>query len=154
MTDILTCLTTAYNIAQDAHKNQFRNDNTTPYIKHVEDVVYTLNQFGVYNTDALIIAYLHDVIEDCDPKYEVIIKNTFSQNILNRIKILTHNNEDSYYDYITKIIKSNDKYLLLIKLADLIVNLTDMPKQHKLKDYRSAIIRINYELINTHKMVI
>lgn len=72
---------TAINIAKKAHKGQFRDFTNRPYIEHPSRVasrVAVLPEFedmDPSNLEELVcIAWLHDVIEDCDPKYVSGIK--------------------------------------------------------------------------------
>ena len=52
--------------------------------------------------DAMIVAILHDLLEDTDLKEEDLLK-IFDKNIVNAVKILTKDKEQSYVDYCIEI---------------------------------------------------
>lgn len=64
----------ATDIAKRAHDGQFRKYDPVPYFVHPERVAKRLARYwdaGVKNNAMLVAAgYLHDVIEDCHPKFK------------------------------------------------------------------------------------
>lgn len=70
-----------------------------------------------------ICAVLHDVIEDCEDAELEDLKEFFSENIINTVDVLTHKEEDTYFEYIQKIIDSDNKIALKIKEEDIIDNM-------------------------------
>ena len=86
------------------------------YVNHLFRVAATVSNLG--KEDLVIPALLHDIIEDCPEWTEqrLLLEGLDSRH-LDVIKILTHNPEDSYEEYIEKI--SKDIRATEIKLADL-----------------------------------
>lgn len=107
----------ALEIALDAHKGQIRSYSNEPYILHPIRVMLLLIQ-----PIDRIVAILHDVIED-HPNYDKVIKNKFTDEIYQSVKILTRNKDEQYFDYINRI-KINP-IARRVKLSDLYDNLHD-----------------------------
>lgn len=108
----------AQQFATEVHKRQFRKDNKTPYITHPREVVRLLKRIGIQNEDTLCAAWLHDTIEDCDIKRE-IIKREFNLNVARIVSALTRDvNRERYLDRI----KNADYSVQIIKIADVIHN--------------------------------
>ena len=63
-----------------------------------------------------IVALLHDVVEDTEVTFEELEKD-FSKTIIDALKLLTHDKDTDYFEYIKKI-KSNP-LAKKVKLADL-----------------------------------
>jgi hypothetical protein len=81
----------ARSLAMDAHRDQ--KYGNLPYIAHCYQVVSTLKEFGFHNAQIEAVAWLHDVKEDCDVKYDNIILNTFGEPIYNDVLKLTNNGD-------------------------------------------------------------
>lgn len=63
----------AYLFAKKHHRGQLRHATGKPYIVHPLRIYLRLfNEFKIRDDDYLISAFLHDVIEDTDVKYEEI----------------------------------------------------------------------------------
>jgi (p)ppGpp synthase/HD superfamily hydrolase len=84
-----------------------------PYIMHCFEVMR--NTVG--SLEVKIAAMLHDLVEDTDWTIEMLREQGFSERTLELIKLLTHNKEDPYMDYIKPI--SYDKDASEIKRRDL-----------------------------------
>lgn len=101
----------AMRIAYDAHHGQL--DKTgTPYIFHPFHVAETMTSEA-----AVIVALLHDVIEDTDITPEALAQEGFSEDILIALSLLTHNPAEDYMDYISRL--STCPLALEVKLGDL-----------------------------------
>lgn len=79
----------AFDLAQRAHKGQFRKDvddegNPIPYIVHPVDVKNILAEVGAPER-AQIIGLLHDVIEDAKPVFHDEISKWFGQEVFNEV---------------------------------------------------------------------
>lgn len=110
------------------HDGQFRRDNKTPYWTHPERVAKIVReiQYGIYsnNSNLVVSALLHDVLEDTDVKEEDI-KSIFGDSVLNIVKELTFPSDlsdETYRDY-CKALSPTAK---IIKTADIIANITDV----------------------------
>ena len=109
----------AMDICRAAHKGQFRKFSGEAYTEHplrIADMVRT------YGEECIIVALLHDVVEDSTFKINDI-KAGFSPEISKAVDLLTHKQEDTYDDYIAKI-KPNS-IARVVKIADLYDNMHD-----------------------------
>ena len=136
----------AYEVAQTAHKNQ-KDKAGAEYIIHPMTVASNVGT----NASAIILALLHDVIEDHSDKYNLnILKHEVHLSIYEAeaLRLLTHNKSVPYFEYI-RLVSSNE-LARTVKLADLKHNsdrsrfLTITPKDEKrLKKYKRAIEMLN-----------
>jgi (p)ppGpp synthase/HD superfamily hydrolase len=133
----------AKKIATKEHKEQYRKDKKTPYIKHPEEVVKLLKEIGIKNQDIICAAWLHDTIEDCGLTKKFIEKE-FNPNIARIVKALTRDVSREEYK---KRIKNSDFSVQIIKLADTVHNCKTLHKllpkktiKRKIKDCKSLYI--------------
>ncbi len=101
----------AMKICFEAHKNQV-DKNGVPYIFHP---VHLAEQMKDEKT--ICIALLHDVVEDTDITFEQLENEGFPKDIIDALKLLTHDGTVPYMDYV-KQIGTND-LARAVKLADL-----------------------------------
>ena len=97
-------------IAYNAHINQ-KDRSGLPYILHP---IHLAEQMDT--EEECIVALLHDVVEDTEVTFEELEKD-FSKTIIDALKLLTHDKDTDYFEYIKKI-KSNP-LAKKVKLADL-----------------------------------
>ena len=97
-------------IAYNAHINQ-KDRSGLPYILHP---IHLAEQMDT--EEECIVALLHDVVEDTDITFEELEKE-FSKTVIDALKLLTHDKDTDYFEYIEKI-KSNP-LAVKVKLADL-----------------------------------
>lgn len=156
----------AYEIAQEAHKDQKRWGGE-PYMIHIDAVIE-----GVYNQqfalvtqfrkdtlkviDAyLIVAALHDVIEDQADKFSIqdienklgdILKQHIYKTVIQSILAITKQDGEEYVEYLKRVKKM--PISLTVKKSDLLHNMSDLSK-HKKKDkldkYKLAYAVLNDE---------
>lgn len=69
------------------------------------------------------VGFLHDVIEDSDLTSDDILDMGVDEEIVEILKILTHNKEIPYFDYINSILDSGNEVAINVKLNDLKHNL-------------------------------
>lgn len=100
-------------IAYNAHMNQFDRANV-PYIYHP---IHLAEQMESENE--CIVALLHDVVEDTDVTFEQLEKD-FPDEVIEALKLLTHDKKMDYMKYIEKIKKNN--IAKKVKIADIIHN--------------------------------
>ena len=104
----------ALKICFNAHINQV--DKTgLPYVFHPFHLAEQMN-----TEDEVCVALLHDTVEDTDITFEDLINEGFNDNIISALKLLTHNDDTPYMEYIYKI-KTNP-LARIVKLADLYHN--------------------------------
>ncbi len=108
---ITSDLQRAIEIAVEAHKGQVRK-NGSPYILHPLRLM-----LAVDSPDEQIVAVLHDVVEDTSVTFEHLEHEGFSRRVLDALKLVTHDDESPYEDYIAAI-KANPT-ARAVKLADL-----------------------------------
>lgn len=101
----------AMRISFEAHKNQ-TDKNGMPYIFHP---IHLAEQ--MIDEKTICVALLHDVVEDTDITFDQLEKEGFSKEVIDALKLMTHDDSVPYMEYI-KSIKTN-KIASAVKLADL-----------------------------------
>ena len=101
----------ALEIAFDAHKDQVDKAGL-PYIYHP---FYLATQMET--EDSIIVALLHDVVEDSHYTVEDLENHGFSTTIIAALRLLTHEDSEDYITYIHRV-KENE-LARIVKLADL-----------------------------------
>jgi len=100
----------AMKIAYEAHHGQ--NDKSgVPYVFHPYHLAERME-----DEMAVCVALLHDVVEDTSVIFDELEKE-FPQEVIDALKLLTHDEADTYFEYIAKI-KVNS-LATRVKLADL-----------------------------------
>lgn len=119
----------AYDLANEAHGDQ-RRVSGVPYILHPTSVACILVDLGM-DSESIVAALLHDVVEDTTISLETIEKN-FSKEIAHLIdgvtklkKIPYSNREVQQAENIRKMLiaMSDDIRVIIIKLADRLHNM-------------------------------
>ncbi|MDE6539338.1 MAG: HD domain-containing protein [Ruminococcus sp.] len=100
----------AMRIAYNAHHGQY-DVNGVPYIFHPYHVAEQM-------TDEITtcVALLHDVIEDTSVTVEEL-EQEFPEEVINALKLLTHEKRTDYFEYIYKI--RENPVARAVKLADI-----------------------------------
>ena len=106
-------------LAIKAHEGQLDKDEQTPYILHCFRVMLNVRPI---TENHLIVAVLHDVLEDTDITFEQL-SGQFGFRVASRVRILTREVKESYTDYIERV--SMDSMATQVKMADLSDNLLD-----------------------------
>ena len=101
----------AYKIAAEAHKGQ-KDKAGVDYIFHPVMVASNVGD----DESAIIVALLHDVVEDTNVTFEAL-QELLTPDELSALKLLTHNDEVPYFDYIRLI--GENTLATKVKLADL-----------------------------------
>lgn len=104
----------ALDLATSAHKGQL-DKSGKEFILHPMTAASTVYDKG---DDYIIAALLHDVVEDTDVTIDDI-EEIFGKNTADTISLLTHDDKDTYMDYIRKIKASGNDVALQVKLADM-----------------------------------
>lgn len=129
----------ALKIATEAHKGQVDKAGV-PYINHPLTVASL-----VETEEEKIVALLHDTIEDTNITEQDLLNYGFSNKIVEAVKLLTHNKDVPYMDYVAKI--KDNELARKVKIADLTHNsdlsrlkeITDKDKK-RYKKYRKALL--------------
>lgn len=132
----------AYKLAVSAHAEQKRKSGI-PYISHPVSVAYIIVELGI-DTDSVVAALLHDVVEDTDVSLSEIEK-MFGNDIANLIDGVTKigripysSREEQQAENLRKMLMAmaNDIRVIIIKLADRLNNMRTidcMPHQKQLE---------------------
>lgn len=109
---IYTTLTKkALDIASRAHKDQM-DKSGLPYIFHPFHLAEQMTDEAT-----CCVALLHDVVEDTPLTFEDLEKEGFYPEIIEALKLLTHDDDVEYMDYVAEIKKN--PIARAVKLADL-----------------------------------
>lgn len=106
-------LAIAINLASKSHLGQL-DKGGNPYILHPLWIMHKIRHLG---SKYMIVAVLHDVPEDCEVTFDDLKELGFNFEIIEALKLLTHDKSVSYMDYIEKI--ALNQIAREIKLRDL-----------------------------------
>ena len=142
----------AREVATKAHEGQFRSDGK-PYITHpeavakiVEDIYHIYMVSESDKEDAIQAALLHDVIEDSSITEAMLKDLGFSDTVIMVVKTCSRGLDENYFDFIKRI-SYISRISVLVKIADLTHNLSDL-KEGSLKDkYRFALDYLQNEIL-------
>ena len=101
----------AMKIAFEAHKEQV-DKSGMPYIFH--PIHLAEQMVDEYST---CVALLHDTVEDTDMTFEKLEKYGFPTDVIDALRLLTHDDNVPYMDYVKEI--KNNPIAKKVKLADL-----------------------------------
>lgn len=112
---IYTALTKkALKLCFEAHKDQL--DKTgLPYVFHPFHLAESMDDEA-----STVCALLHDVIEDTEYTFDDLIAMGFPVEIIEVLKLLTHDESEPYMDYVRRIAKNETAKK--VKIADLTHN--------------------------------
>ncbi len=134
----------AYNLAKEAHQNQKRLSGED-YVIHPVSVAYILAEMQM-DTETIVAAILHDVIEDTIYSYDYI-KEEFNETIANLVEGVTkigrigfQSKEESQAENLRKMIlaMSKDIRVILIKLVDRLHNMRTLEYMRETKQIEKA----------------
>ena len=135
----------AKEIAEKAHQGQ-TDKGGHPYILHPIRVMERCE-----TEETKIIAILHDVMEDSDYTLEDLRKEGFSEEILEALVCLTHQEGEDYMAYIERVCQN--PLAARVKYADLQDNMDISRIPHptekdfaRLEKYKKAKARIEEEI--------
>ena len=101
----------AMKLCFEKHKDQ-KDKTGLPYVFHP---FYLATQMDDEYTT--VCALLHDVVEDSDVTFEDLINDGYPREVIEALKLLTHNSDDDYFYYIRKV--CTNKLAVRVKIADL-----------------------------------
>ena len=101
----------ALKLCFEAHKEQV-DKSGMPYVFHPFHLAEQMT-----DETTTVVALLHDVVEDTELTFDDLEKQGFGEEIISALKLLTHNDDTPYMDYVAKI--KNNKIATAVKLADL-----------------------------------
>nr|WP_051527051.1 HD domain-containing protein [[Eubacterium] cellulosolvens] len=103
-------------ISKLAHKGQIDKQGF-PYYLHPQTVASL-----VETDEEKITAYLHDTLEDTELR-DADLRPVFGDEIMDAVRLLTHDPKDSYMEYVKKI--CTNRLAAVVKIADLTHNLDE-----------------------------
>jgi hypothetical protein len=125
-------LASAMQFAALHHSKQIRKSNHQPYMMHLFEVLNLIKFFGkIVNGTTLIASVLHDVVEDTHVTIESI-EFLFGSDVASIVAELTCENaatSDEKKQILLDKIKTASASAKIIKLADVISNISSIPKQ-------------------------
>ena len=101
----------ALKLCFEVHKEQI-DKSGLPYVFHPFHLAEQMN-----DENSVIVALLHDVVEDSEKTFEELEAMGFKHEIIDALKLLTHEEDVDYFEYVLKI-KENE-LAKKVKLADL-----------------------------------
>ena len=117
----------------------------TPAMGHIYRVVDILEKMGYgWNPKILTIGALHDIVEDChdiDPNDNSANDDLqqFSYYVVKGVLSLTHPPKEEYCEYIKRIIADRHTGAVIVKIADMIDNVTGNPSQASNARYKKSL---------------
>lgn len=90
----------AIDISYNAHKGQYDKAGK-PYVNHPIFVAGKMK-----TNEEIIVALLHDVIEDTDLTLECLIEEGYSDEIIQAIDAITKRPDEDYFEYIQRVKKN------------------------------------------------
>ncbi|MCD7727443.1 MAG: bifunctional (p)ppGpp synthetase/guanosine-3',5'-bis(diphosphate) 3'-pyrophosphohydrolase [Ruminococcus sp.] len=148
----------AYEVANELHKNQFR-DSGEPYITHPLAVAFIALSLGM-DTDTICAALLHDTVEDTPYTLEELSKD-FGADVAMLVdgvtklgKIPMATKEEQQAENIRKIIlaTSEDIRVILIKLCDRLHNMRTLKYRKDEKRRATALETMNIYAPLAHRL--
>lgn len=153
----------AITIATDLHKDQTRRGSGLPYIVHPTEVLSIVKKFKEsHNIDNICAAaVLHDTIEDCGYTRDDITREFSTMTALLVSEVTNDPTELKILGkeaYINHKLETMTSYALVIKLADILANLTDQPTEaqiDRLKAHRNYLLNTSRRVLSdTHKRLL
>ena len=139
--------------AKNKHAGQFRADGTTPYSKHLDDVINRLKSLGVIDEHILCAGWLHDTIENTDVTFDDLYEQFESEiavlvSSLSKDMKLTRKKREQAYVIQLKEASFSAK---LIKLCDVSANLSDLKNYEASKSKKLIQVKQKRHYLNIIK---
>ena len=100
-------------IATKAHFGQRDRDGNAV-------ILHPLIVGSMGKTDAeKCVGFLHDVVEDTNRTFDDLRNEGLPEEIIEALQLLTHEESTDYYEYVQRIIDSNNQTAINVKLNDL-----------------------------------
>ena len=144
----------AINIASNAHLGQ-KDKIGDPYIFHPIRVMQSMESIN-----GKIVAILHDVVEDTDWTFENLEQQGFPQTIINPLKNLTKNEDETYDSFIQRA--ASHPVSLKVKMMDIEDNLlpwrqiriVHSQNDERVKKYRQAWLTLEEVAKNSEQLTL
>ena len=129
-------VTQARIIARLAHQGQKYGDRDY-FSTHVEDVVRRCESSKHCTVTHVIVAYLHDVLEDTDLSMDDLIQLGLERYAMQALLALTKRDDEDYASYTTRVLEN--RIATFVKYHDLLSNMDAC--REVLKGYESPMDR-------------
>ena len=110
----------AIQLAIDAHNGQLRRSGEE-YVCHPLHVALILVEIGM-DSDAVVAALLHDVVEDTAYTFDFLLEEGFPVHIVDALRCLTKLSEEEPYESFIQRVKTNP-LAIAVKINDLTDNM-------------------------------
>lgn len=142
-------ITTAKHLAELFHEGQTRADNVTPYIEHPKKVAEFVEKFGG-DDEAIALAWVHDILEEsadkvashfhlepqhleAKPRFWMQMKDIWGSGFCMKLSKLSDHwkidqdliKSNGKVAYLAELLISADSKVLLVKLCDMLANITE-----------------------------
>lgn len=122
-------------IAALAHNGQKYGDNES-YIWHSIRVANRIHRAG-HDDELVIIAILHDVVEDSDWTLERLREMGASERVINGVDGMSRREYENYAEFIERVKGNPDARI--VKRADMEENLSQKPPESLAKKYQKYL---------------
>ena len=95
----------------EKHKDQV-DKSGIPYVFHPFHLAEQMD-----DEETTITALLHDIVEDTDTTFDDLRELVFSDNVINALKLMTHDKNIDYFEYVKNI--SKNPIARKVKIKDL-----------------------------------
>lgn len=126
----------AREIAESAHKGQFRRDGFTPHIEHCAEVARRMAGDPL----AEAAAWLHDILEDTSTREEDLRASGISGEVIEVVRLLTNRHGVANERYLAGI--ATHPVAKRIKISDIIANLADNPTERQIAKGARALLTL------------
>lgn len=134
----------AEDFARHRHEGQTRKFTNVPYISHPEAVAGLAAEY-TRDERVLAAAWLHDTMEDCGATYEEL-EAEFGPYVATLVFLLTNDEEEKKrvrkVRYMTRKLCALPPDALLIKLCDMLHNMTETRSRRQAETYREILDRV------------
>lgn len=117
-----------------------------PYSVHLSLVAQETRRLSSNNAELEAAAWLHDVIED-HPTFASTVKSAFPE-IYESIVTVSRSKDETYDEFIERVINSGDELAVTLKLADMTVNLENNPAGSLRERYERNIGKLQRQVLN------
>ena len=136
--------------AKKKHAGHLRKDGTTPYAKHLEDVVNRLKSLGIIKSELLCAGWLHDTLEDTETTFDDIYEK-FDSIVAVLVSSLTKDmslpRKKREQEYVRQL-KESSTDAKLIKFCEISANLSDLKNYEISKSKKLCQVRQKRHYLN------
>jgi guanosine-3',5'-bis(diphosphate) 3'-pyrophosphohydrolase len=139
--------------AKSKHAGQFREDDTMPYSKHLDDVINRLKSLGVIDEQIFCAGWLHDVIENTETTFDNLYEQFESEiavlvSSISKDMTLTRKKREQVY---VIQLKESSFSAKLIKLCDISANLGELKNSKASKSKKLRLVKQQRNYLNIIK---